>query len=114
MDNPGWRRFGRHGGTDRADHRKTWGRCLGRGHRMSADGVPLDFNSKLITPSPDDWRSLFHTYEETVNAPPITMAIEGFLQEESITLIGGLATNGKTLVMLATVQTLLEGGKLFT
>src|SRR5437667_5357697 len=81
---------------------------------MSADGVPLDFNSKLITPSPDDWRSLFHTYEETVNAPPITMAIEGFLQEESITLIGGLATNGKTLVMLATVQTLLEGGKLFT
>jgi hypothetical protein len=63
---------------------------------------------------PDDWRSLFHTYEETVNAPPITFAIEDFLQEQGVTLIGGLAGRGKTLIMLAMAQTLLEDGKLFT
>ena len=81
---------------------------------MSGDGVHVDFEEKAVTPSPDDWRGLFHTYEETVNAPPITFAIEEFLQEEGVTLIGGLAGHGKTLVMLAMVQTLLEGGKLFT
>ena len=64
------------------------------------DGVQVDFEEKAVRPSPDDWRSLFHTYEETVNAPPITFAIEEFLQEEGVTLIGGLAGHGKTLVML--------------
>src|SRR5437667_6978827 len=81
---------------------------------MSAHGVTREFEKKAVTPSPDDWRSLFHTYEETVNAPPITFAIEEFLQEEGVTLIGGLAGHGKTFVMLAMAQTLLEGGKLFT
>src|SRR6266566_1362247 len=78
------------------------------------DGVQVDFEEKVVRPSPDDWRSLFHTYEETVNVPPITFAIEEFLQEEGVTLIGCLAGHGKTLVMLAMAQTLLEGGKLFT
>jgi hypothetical protein len=60
-----------------------------------------------------NWRSLFHSYEETVNAPMARFAIDGFLQEEGITLIGGLAGHGKTLCMLAMVRALLEGGKLF-
>src|SRR5437867_5438116 len=83
---------------------------------MSTPGVALDFNKPIVTSSADadDWRRLFHTYEETVNAPPITFAIEEFLQEQGVTLIGGLAGHGKTLVMLAMAQTLLEGGKLFT
>jgi hypothetical protein len=81
---------------------------------MSANGVHVDFDQPIITPSADDWRDLFHTYEETINAPPITFAIEGFLQEQGITIIGGLAGHGKTLAMLAMAQTLLEGGKLFT
>lgn len=61
-----------------------------------------------------DWRSLFHTREEIDNAPPLRFAIDGFLQEEGITLIGGLAGHGKTLCMLAMVRALLEQGKLFT
>jgi replicative DNA helicase len=58
-------------------------------------------------------RSLFHAYEELVSVPPVSFAIEGFLQEEGITLIGGLAGHGKTLCMLAMARALLEGGKLF-
>jgi DnaB-like helicase N terminal domain/AAA domain len=60
-----------------------------------------------------NWRGLFHSYEQIVNAPPARFAIEGFLQEEGITLIGGLAGNGKTLFALAMAKALLEGGKLF-
>ena len=61
----------------------------------------------------NEWQSLFHSYEEITQAPPARFAIEGFLQEEGITLIGGLAGHGKTLCMLAMVRALLEGGKLF-
>lgn len=61
-----------------------------------------------------DWRTLFHTREEVDNAPPLTFAIEDFLQEQGVTLIGGLAGHGKTLCMLAMARALLEGGKLFT
>ena len=60
-----------------------------------------------------DWRNLFHSYDDVINAPPARFAIDGFLQEEGITLIGGLAGHGKTLCMLAMVRALLEGGKLF-
>jgi hypothetical protein len=61
-----------------------------------------------------DWRALFHTRTEIENAPPLNFAIDGFLQEEGITLIGGLAGHGKTLCMLAMVRALLEQGNLFT
>jgi hypothetical protein len=61
----------------------------------------------------NSWRSLFHTYEEFVNVPPIRFAIEGFLPEESITMLGGLPGHGKTLVGLAMVRALLEGSPLF-
>jgi hypothetical protein len=57
--------------------------------------------------------ALGHTYEEILNVPPVTFAIEGFLQEQGITLIGGLSGHGKTLIMLSMVRALLEGGKLF-
>jgi hypothetical protein len=60
-----------------------------------------------------NWRSLFHTHDEVINAPTASFAIDGFLQEDGITLIGGLAGHGKTLCMLAMVRALLEGGKLF-
>jgi hypothetical protein len=60
-----------------------------------------------------DWRSLFHTKDETDNAPPLKFAIEGFLQQDGITLIGGLAGHGKTLLMLNLAKSLIEGGSLF-
>jgi len=61
-----------------------------------------------------DWRAFFHTRTEIENAPPLNFAIDGFLQEEGITLIGGLAGHGKTLCMLSMVRALLEQGNLFT
>ena len=57
--------------------------------------------------------SLGHTYEEINNVQPVSFAIDGFLQEQGITLIGGLSGHGKTLIMLAMVRALLEGSKLF-
>jgi hypothetical protein len=61
----------------------------------------------------NNWRSLFHTWEEFENAPPLSFAIDGFLQEEGVTLIGGLAGHGKTLLMLAMAKALLEESPLF-
>jgi hypothetical protein len=62
---------------------------------------------------PDDWRTLFHTYEETITAKPLSFAINGFMQEDGITFFGGLAGHGKTLLMLNCVKSLLEGSPLF-
>jgi len=61
----------------------------------------------------DNWRSIFHTREEFENTPPLHFAIEGFLQEAGVTLIGGLAGHGKTLIMLAMVKALLAESPLF-
>jgi hypothetical protein len=61
----------------------------------------------------DTWRSIFHTWEEFENAPPLRFAIDGFLQEAGVTLIGGLAGHGKTLLMLAMTKALLEQSLLF-
>ena len=71
--------------------------------------------SELLAGNPqqEDWRTLFHSYEDVMKAPIAKFAIEGFLQEDGITLIGGLAGHGKTLCMLAMVRALMEGGKLF-
>jgi hypothetical protein len=61
----------------------------------------------------DNWRSIFHTWEEFEKAPPLRFAIEGFLQEAGVTLIGGLAGHGKTLLMLAMAKALLDESPLF-
>ena len=60
-----------------------------------------------------NWRSIFHTAEEFENAPPLRFAIDGFLQEAGITLVGGLSGHGKTLIMLAMTKALLEQLPLF-
>jgi DnaB-like helicase N terminal domain/AAA domain len=60
-----------------------------------------------------DWRSLFHSYVDVINAPPARFVIDGFLQADGITVIGALAGHGKTLSLLAISRALLEGGKLF-
>lgn len=65
------------------------------------------------TSANSEWRALFHTYQEFQNAPPLRFAIEGFLQEDGITLIGALAGHGKTMIMLAMVWALLGGMPLF-
>jgi hypothetical protein len=60
-----------------------------------------------------DWRGIFHAWEEFEHAPPLRFAIKGFLQEAGVTLIGGLAGHGKTLLMLAMTKALLEQSPLF-
>ena len=63
--------------------------------------------------NPDDWRPLFHTWEEFEHAPPLKFAIEGWLQAEGITMFGGLPGHGKTWVGMATAKALLTGEPLF-
>jgi hypothetical protein len=59
----------------------------------------------------EQWKSLFHSPEEIVNARPASFAIEGFLPEDGTTLIGAPPGNSKTFLMLAVTRALLEGGK---
>jgi len=80
--------------------------------RWRENGEPA-WNDAVTTIDSNNWRGLFHTREETEKAPPITFAIEGFLQETGITMLGGLPGHGKTLVALAMVRALLEGSPLF-
>jgi hypothetical protein len=60
-----------------------------------------------------DWHTLFHAYDDFENAPPLRFAINGFLQEDAITMIGGPSGHGKTWAMLAMVRALLEAEPLF-
>jgi hypothetical protein len=78
-------------------------------------GALLDAMRELIAgeSAAQNWRGIFHTFEEFENAPPLRFAIEGFLQEEGVTLLGGLAGHGKTILMLAMVKALLEQSPLF-
>lgn len=61
----------------------------------------------------DNCRGIFHTWEEFENAPPFRFAINNFLQEAGVTLIGGLSGHGKTLLMLAMTRSLLDQTPLF-
>lgn len=60
-----------------------------------------------------NWRRLFHSWSDFENAPELRFAIDGFLQEAGVTLIGGLAGQGKTLLMLAMAKALLDESPLF-
>ena len=59
------------------------------------------------------WRTLFHSSGEIQNVRSVAFAINGFLQDDCITFVGGLPGHGKTLVMLAMCKALLEGSPLF-
>jgi hypothetical protein len=75
----------------------------------------LDRMREALQPADDgqNWRGLFHSYQEFENAPSLSFAIEGFLQEAGVTLIGGLVGHSKTLVMMAMAKALLEQSPLF-
>lgn len=65
--------------------------------------------------SKSKWRNLFHSDVDFSIAPPLSFAIEGFLQNDVATLIAGLSGHGKTLVMLSMIRALLasKGAKLW-
>jgi hypothetical protein len=56
-----------------------------------------------------DWRELFHTYQEFLDAPPLTFAIDGFLQNDAATVVAALSGHAKTWVLLAIAKALLSG-----
>lgn len=63
---------------------------------------------------PKDWRLIFHSYEEFEHAPPLSFAINNFLQNDAITAIAGLPGHGKTFNALSICKALLRGeGKLW-
>lgn len=59
------------------------------------------------------WRSIFHSPEDFERAKPITFAIDNFLQEDSVTILAGLAGHGKTLSLLSVCKALLTTESLF-
>lgn len=66
-----------------------------------------------LTDTPADWRSLFHSREDALNAPPITFLIDGFLQREGVTAIAGPVRERKSLIALNVAHALVTGEKLF-
>lgn len=93
--------------------KKTYGELTIHHVRKSHAAKLRGETSAAVEVNPDYWPRLFHTRTETVNAPPISFAIEEFLQEGGITMLGGLPGHGKTLIALAMVRALLEGTRLF-
>lgn len=70
---------------------------------------------KHETPEPvlKDWRSLFHTKDEFLNAPPITFLIKDYLMCEGVTGLAAPVRERKSLIALNICHALLTGEKLF-
>ncbi len=60
-----------------------------------------------------DWRTLFHSREAMLNAPPITFLIKDYLMKEGVTAIAAPVRERKSLIALNIVHALLTGEKLF-
>jgi hypothetical protein len=58
---------------------------------------------------PEKWHELFHDPEDFLTVPPLSFSIEGFLQNDGSTMIGGLSGHMKTFIMLSIVKALLAG-----
>lgn len=65
------------------------------------------------TTAHEPWYKLFHSVEDLIFAPAISWAIDGVIQENGITAIGGLPGHGKSLIAMALAQAMLNGEKLF-
>jgi hypothetical protein len=60
---------------------------------------------------PAGWREMFHSYEDFERSAPLTFSIEGFLQNDGATMIGGLSGHAKTFILLSITKALLVTGK---
>jgi hypothetical protein len=75
--------------------------------RSKASGrIQLKETRRFPRKPPD--QSIFHSWQEFKDARPITFAIDGFLQNDAATLIGGLSEHGKTLILLSLVKALFS------
>jgi hypothetical protein len=68
---------------------------------------------KLLNNPVLPWLDMFASYEDMKDAKPPQFIIKGFIQDRSINFFGGLPAQGKTLVLLSIVHSLLTGEKLF-
>jgi hypothetical protein len=68
---------------------------------------------QAASPARVDWRTLFHTKDAMVNAPPITFLIQDYLMCEGVTAIAAPVRERKSLIALNIVHALLTGEKLF-
>jgi hypothetical protein len=85
-----------------------------RAGQEEADQIAAEvFKAKQERLRTDRWEKLFHTREETENVKPLTYAIDRFLPEKGITMIGGRSGDGKTLIALNMARCLLDGTPLF-
>jgi DnaB helicase-like protein/AAA domain-containing protein len=66
-------------------------------------------SSNSSTREPAGWIDVFHAFADFESAPPLRFAIDGFLQNDGATMIGGLSGHGKTLALLSIVKALLSG-----
>jgi hypothetical protein len=60
-----------------------------------------------------NWRTLFHSREAMLNAPPITFLIKDYLMKEGVTAIAAPVRERKSLIALNIVHALLTGERLF-
>jgi len=61
------------------------------------------------------WQGVFHSFDEFESSAPLNFAIDGFLQNDGATMIGGLSGHGKTLILLSIAKALLgrKGARLW-
>lgn len=71
--------------------------------------LPSHGNPHVPFGSAVDWHDVFHSFEEFENAPPLSFAIQGFLQNDAATMVGGLSDHGKTLILCSITKALLAG-----
>lgn len=77
--------------------------------RLSGERIAMVTASANRSTEPADWRGVFHSWEDFENCPPLSFSIEGFLQNDGATMIGGLSGHGKTLILCSIVKALLAG-----
>lgn len=70
-------------------------------------------NTPAGTPQPADWRSHYHTREETENAPKPEFLIDGFLQRQAIVGLAGYVGHKKSLIAQNVAYSLCSGEPLF-
>lgn len=80
---------------------------------VGPDPVVVISSSKPEEKKITDWRELFHTKDEVLNAPPITFLIKDYLMCEGVTGIAAPVRERKSLIAINIVHALLTGEKLF-
>jgi hypothetical protein len=74
-----------------------------------ADEKQHDRPRILRYPRLKQFAEFFHSYKEFEKTRPLSFSIEGFLQNDALTIIAGLSDHGKTLIACSVARALLKG-----